>query len=126
MCFRCSSGNVTLENLIIEQCSTPAVALRHPDVIENTISPVNFTLLHFQLKRVQFKDNGDTFSPGVGGALFISVGWNVDIAESQFINNRATVAGAVYAEGSNLIVKNSTFNGNSALLKVLSTRTDLK
>lgn len=121
MCFCDSSGDVALNNLVIKQCGTPAVALEHPDVVENTIPTEKFSSFQMSLRDVRFEQNGDIASLGAdGGALSISAGWNVNVTGCQFVNNRAPVGGAIFAVGSHLLVENSTFKGNSARFKVLT------
>jgi hypothetical protein len=78
---------------------------------------LNFRDGILRIHNCTFDDNEASLASGTvsGGAIFVDGALQVQISNSTFRNNRAASGGAIGSIQSDLLVYNSTFDGNAAL-----------
>jgi Ca2+-binding RTX toxin-like protein len=118
-----SGAQLALEGLTIDgggdSVPTPnSSALRNSSALLNSGGTVSISETIFQNNRMPDNDNigtggkvGFSLSPTQGGAIFNASG-SINIDQSQFNNNQAGFGGAISAQGGQLTIDATTFDGN--------------
>ncbi|GMH40356.1 hypothetical protein BSKO_08260 [Bryopsis sp. KO-2023] len=110
--------NVTIENVIIEDCIAPAISLVHPKFLDSFALPEgNFSMFGAIITNAVFRNNGNSTTYENGGAIRTTGGWDLSVIGSTFVGNEADSGGAIFSEGSTLSISGSKFENNVAAFK---------